>query len=339
MKLKFIRKRETFKKNIITKNNQPKLLYIDKAFFYPKFFKRILGVLLDKQNILIRNWNYNDNLSIWTLDKILSFSILNYDFFINKNFLFLANIFKKKNHLYIKSNDIVLFGPWPNIYWHKLIDFILRINFIKKRRYDQIYLPIYLKKILASDPYKKIFSKLNFKYYKYDKKIIFHNLRYICSLNHFKSNDILKRNLTNLKNSIKKKYNLRSSKYKYSLISRNESTRSLKNEDDLFLKLKKYGFKKYYFEKLNFLEQIKICYNSKIVVGVQGSGLANLIFMKKNSNLIQLSNKYINNPNIKELCYAVGVNFYDINFSTNNKNLTGKININLVEKKIKSIWP
>jgi hypothetical protein len=267
----------------------------------------------------------------------LSFSFLNYDFFFNKRFIFLTNIFKKKKVLHLNNNDIVLFGPWPNIYWHKLVDFILRINFLKKKKYNRIFLPIYLKKILRSNPYKKIFSKLNFHYYKYDKKITFYNLRYVSSLNHFKNNNILKKNVINLKNSIQKKYNLSSNKYKYSLISRNKATRSLKNEDALFSRLKKYKFKRYYFEKLNFLEQIKICYNSKIVVGVQGSGLANLVFMKKNSNLIQLSNKYINNPNIKELCLASGVNFYDINFSINNKNLTGKIDIDLVEKKIQSI--
>ena len=45
--------------------------------------------------------------------------------------------------------------------------------------------------------------------------------------------------------------------------------------------LKKFNFRRIYFEDLSFFEQIKVCYNSKIVVGVQGSGLANLIFMKK----------------------------------------------------------
>jgi len=337
MRFNFIRQRETFKKNIITKNNGAKLLYIDKAFFFPKFFKRILGAVIDKKGNLICNWNYNETLSNWSLNKILSFSFLNYDFFFNKRFIFLTNIFKKKKVLHLNNNDIVLFGPWPNIYWHKLVDFILRINFLKKKKYNRIFLPIYLKKILRSNPYKKIFSKLNFHYYKYDKKITFYNLRYVSSLNHFKNNNILKKNVINLKNSIQKKYNLSSNKYKYSLISRNKATRSLNNEDALFSRLKKYKFKRYYFEKLNFLEQIKISYNSKIVVGVQGSGLANLVFMKKNSNLIQLSNKYINNPNIKELCLASGVNFYDINFSINNKNLTGKIDIDLVEKKIQSI--
>lgn len=82
MRFNFIRQRETFKKNIITKNNGAKLLYIDKAFFFPKFFKRILGAVIDKKGNLICNWNYNETLSNWSLNKILSFSFLNYDFFL-----------------------------------------------------------------------------------------------------------------------------------------------------------------------------------------------------------------------------------------------------------------
>jgi len=334
----FIKKKENFKRKIITKHNTAKFFFLHEASFYPKFFTRILGVVLDKKKNIINNWNYNKNISDWSFNKILSFQILNCSFFFKKEFIFFSNFLKKKEHIYLNKNDIVLFGPWPNIYWHKLIDFILRVNFIKNKRYNKIFLPIFLKKILESHPYKKIFYKLNFNYYKYDKKIIFHNLNYVSSLNHFKNNYILKKNIYNLINSIHNKYNLYSAKYKYSFISRIKSTRGLDNEDILFSRLKNYKFKRYYFEELTFLEQIKICYNSKIVIGVQGSGLANLIFMKKKSHLIQLSNIYINNPNIRELCLAADVNFYDINFSINNKrDFSGKINVDLVEEKVQSI--
>jgi hypothetical protein len=337
MKFIFIKKSENFKKKISTKHNTAKFFFYRKVIFYPKFFFRVLGVVLDNKKNIITNWNYNKSLSNWSFTKILSFRIFDYDFFLNKNLLFLANFFRKKKEIYLDDNDIALFGAWPHIYWHKLVDFVLRINFLKNKKYKKIFLPIFLKKILESDPYKKIFSKLNFSYYEYDKKIIFHNLRYISSLNHYRNNFFLKKNIYNLKYSIKNRFNLKSHKYRYSLISRNKSTRPLDNEDILFSRLKKYKFKRFFFEKLTLLEQIKICYNSKIVIGVQGSGLANLIFMQKKANLIQLSNIYINNPNVRELCAACDVNFYDINFLVNNKDFTGSINVNAVEKKVHDI--
>jgi hypothetical protein len=333
----YIKLRRTFRKESNFKKNKPTFFFLEEALFFPKFFSRIVGVVFNVNKTIINNWNFNNTLSEWSLSKILSFSFFNYDFFINKYFLFLANIFKKKNKIFLKNNDIVLFGPWPNIYFHQLVDFILRINFIKYKKYNRIFLPLFLKKILSSSPYKSIFSKQNFHYYNYDNKIIFYNLRYISGLNHYNKNSTLKKTILNLKNSIKNKFLLNSKKYKYSIISRNRSSRNLHNENILFQRLKKYGFRRFYFEELSYLEQIKICYNSQIVIGYQGSGLANVIFMKKNSNLIQVCNIYINNPVIKLLCDINNINNYNINCYINNKNLSGLVNVDLVENKVKDI--
>jgi hypothetical protein len=338
MLISSIKKNEPIKKNYVANTNRPKVIFLKKGFFYPSFFSKIVGIVFTPHKSIIKSWHYNNELSNWAFNKILSFTLFSYDFFLNKNLLFFANIFQKKKNIFLNKKDIVLFGAWPHIYYHKLIDFILRINFLKIKKYNKIYLPIFLKKILRSYPYSEVFSKINFYYYKYDCKIIFHNLTYVSSLNYYRDNIILRNCILDLKNSIKKKINLKSNKYRYSLISRKNVTRGLENEDELFLMLKKYKFKRFFFENLSFLEQIKICYNSEIIVGVQGSGLANLIFMKKNSNLVHLSNIYINNPQVKELAISAGVNFYDINFSVNRKSsFGGKINVDYVEKKINSI--
>jgi capsular polysaccharide biosynthesis protein len=101
--------------------------------------------------------------------------------------------------------------------------------------------------------------------------------------------------------------------------------------------LSKYKFKKYYFENLSYLEQIRLCYNSKIIIGVQGSGLANLIFMKKNSNLIEMTNSFIKNPIMQLLCKINKINYFNVPFSVNNLDLTGLVNVDLIEKKLLSI--
>jgi hypothetical protein len=330
----FIKKRQTFVRISSKKKIKPKVLYLDKAFFFPKFFFRIVGIVLNKNRSIIKDWNFNNFLSEITFSKILSSSFFGYDFFYNKKFFFYINKFRRKENIYLDKKDIILFGPWPNIYFHQLIDFILRINFIKSKNYRKIYVPIYLKNILFSEPYKSIFSNLNFNFYGYDKNIIFHNLRYISGLNHYSENIYLKKNIFNLCNSIKKKFSLESNKYNYSFISRNKSSRYLVNEEIIFEKLKMYNFKRYYFEELDYLEQIKICYNSKIVIGLHGSGLANLIFMKKNNNLIEITNNLIKNPVYKLLTKCAGVNYYSISGLGIKSDLSTTFNIRTLVKKI-----
>ena len=115
--------------------------------------------------------------------------------------------FKKKNSVYLKKNEIILFGPWPNIYFHKIYDFIVRIVFLQIyysfTNYKKIYVPIYLKKILKSAPYKELFKNLNFSYYNYRKVIIFNDVNYLTHLTHHKESEYLKKTINYLNKKIK----------------------------------------------------------------------------------------------------------------------------------------
>jgi hypothetical protein len=332
-----IKKRNTFKKisNII--NTNPKVFYLQKGFFYPNFFYRIVGIVLTEKGSIINSWHYNNSLSRWSFSKILSISFFKYDIFLSKKIFLFLNFFKKKINIYLQNNDIVLFGPWPNIYAHQLVDFILRINFIKNIKYKRVFVPFFLKKILTSNPYKKIFFNMNFVFYNYENNIIFHNLRYLSGINHYSKNQTLRNTIVDLNTSIHQKFNLVSKELKCTFISRSKSTRSLKNEDQLYKMLSKYNFKRYYFENLSYLEQIRISYNSKIIISVHGSGLANLIFMKKNSNLIEMTNSFIKNPIFKLLSIITKINYFNLPFKVNNSNLTGLVDVDLVEKKVQTL--
>ena len=332
-----IAKRTTFKKISNIANTNPKVYYLQKGFFYPNFFYRIVGIVLTEKGNIINSWNYNNSLSRWSFSKILSISFFKYDIFLSKKIFLFLNFFKKKINIYLQNNDIVLFGPWPNIYAHQLVDFILRINFIKNKKYKRVFVPSFLKKILTSNPYKKIFFNFNFVFYNYKNNTIFHNLRYLSGINHYSKNKILRNTIVNLNSSIHQKFNLDSKELQYTLISRNKSSRSLKNEDQLYKMLSKYNFKKYYFEDLSYLEQIRISYNSKIIVGVHGSGLANLIFMKKNSNLVEITNSFIKNPIFKLLSRISKINYFNLSFKVNNSDLSGLVNVDLVEKKVQTL--
>jgi hypothetical protein len=57
--------------------------------------------------------------------------------------------------------------------------------------------------------------------------------------------------------------------------------RCILNEDELFLALQPYGFKRYVLEKLTVEEQIELFYDAEAVVGAHGAGLTNTIFSQE----------------------------------------------------------
>jgi hypothetical protein len=57
--------------------------------------------------------------------------------------------------------------------------------------------------------------------------------------------------------------------------------RCILNENDLFDRLKLYGFKKYILEHLSIQEQIELFYDAEFVIAPHGAGLSNIIFSEK----------------------------------------------------------
>ncbi len=65
-------------------------------------------------------------------------------------------------------------------------------------------------------------------------------------------------------------------------------TRSILNEDEIDQLLSKYGFQKLYFEDFSMSEQWSIARNAKVVVGIHGAALKNLVFNRQGVKLIEL---------------------------------------------------
>jgi len=70
-----------------------------------------------------------------------------------------------------------------------------------------------------------------------------------------------------------------------------QKLRFIENEQEVVGLLNKYGFKKVIMENYSYQEQIAICANAKFMIGPHGAGLTNILFMKKNSALLELSAK------------------------------------------------
>jgi len=94
--------------------------------------------------------------------------------------------------------------------------------------------------------------------------------------------------------------------------------RIIENEEDIKKVLKKKGFKNVILSKLTFKDQINIFYNSKIIIGLHGSGFANLVFCKKKTSVIEFRNQKSNNA-IENLALNCNLNYSSLEHSGKKK--------------------
>lgn len=73
-------------------------------------------------------------------------------------------------------------------------------------------------------------------------------------------------------------------------ISRKDSHngRHIQNEDEIFTLFKQNGFEKYCLTELSMIEQIALFNNAKIIVAAHGAALANLIFCKPKTKILEI---------------------------------------------------
>lgn len=74
-------------------------------------------------------------------------------------------------------------------------------------------------------------------------------------------------------------------------ISRKYSKRSPRNEQEVENTFLEFGFEVHYFEKLNLLEQISLSSTAKIIAGIHGAGLSNMIWMSEGGKIIDIYNE------------------------------------------------
>jgi hypothetical protein len=334
-----------------TLNNKIKLLKRKKIYFFSKF-KRRFDVCLSLPTFdLIKNF-YNDKIfEEYHLDKLRTIKLF-FSFKINFKLLAILNyfIFPKKI-INLNNTDIVLFGPYSHSYAHALHEFFTRLIFLKKKNKKfNIFLPKNLKKILSSKTYKLIFSKknFNFKFFDTDTDIEFRNCNYLTHPNNRwvikdkkkKISDEYKYLMNELRKEVIKNkiFGQNKSNAEYILVSRsNALRRRLLNEDELFNQLKKFGFKKVFFENLSYEKQVELSMNCKIMIGYHGAGLTNLIFMKKNSHLIEIYNKHYEHEHFKLFSMCQKIKYKNFQCKDNKKNLDGVCDIQEIKNYIINI--
>jgi hypothetical protein len=314
------------------KLKKPKIIYKKKIYYLGKFLRRNINIILNPESYKIENnWYLEKKLEKLTANKFLEynfFKLFSYKFPLKILFLFF--VFKKKKIIVLKKNEIVIFGPFSWNYAHQIHEFLVRIAYLNSSAFNTIYLPNYLKKTVKSKVYKKIFLNKKFKFYDADQAIKFLNISYISHIENRFSNYIFNKSLDFLRSKTIK-FNKKNKKKEYLFISRkNSKLRKLLNEDLLFTKLSKLGFKRFYFEKISVDKQIELSNNCKIMIGYHGAGLSNSAYMNKNSLLIEICNKFYPHPHFELFCKVLKIKYKRFFCYKNYKNLDGICNISKI---------
>ena len=99
--------------------------------------------------------------------------------------------------------------------------------------------------------------------------------------------------------------------YERLFISREKAgQRNIVNEEQVLGVLKKYGFRKVILEELPVLEQINLFASAEAVVAPHGAGLANLVFCKPDTKVIELFSPNYVNVMYWRLCNHVELDYY-----------------------------
>ena len=64
--------------------------------------------------------------------------------------------------------------------------------------------------------------------------------------------------------------------------------RSISNEYEVKEFLQEKGFEKIILSNLDFIDQVKLFNNAEYIVGLHGAGFANIVFCKKNTNILEM---------------------------------------------------
>lgn len=87
-------------------------------------------------------------------------------------------------------------------------------------------------------------------------------------------------------------------------------TRTLVGESEVVDRLSRHGFERVFLEELSFAEQVELFASAEIVVGPHGSGLANLVFSRKGTYVVELFGAHYVNVVYWSLANQLGLNYF-----------------------------
>lgn len=196
----------------------------------------------------------------------------------------------KKIKLKSKSSYLIIHDPWTSNYYHWLTQAIPRLLLAKQTNIPfTLLLPeshgtdfhISTLKILGINEWETLKGNNNF--YK------IHNLIY--PTHDIQIGDYNDESIRLVRTTFNKMH-LVNQPYRKIFIRRTDQTkRRILNEVAVLAIFRKHNFEIVEFESLTFQSQLQIMAQTKVLVGVHGAGLTNMIFMSPQSSVLELTSR------------------------------------------------
>lgn len=200
----------------------------------------------------------------------------------------LVNIFKKKNKI---ESGIWITDNFSYAYYHWVVECLTRLyDLDDKEKKQPILLPLRYKNLsyVHQSIYLLGFSVhyYNTKQPCYIKKLI---LPSITARGMFFSIE----SLSFQKKVFSNKIVCNNIPYRKIYITReNSNSRKVLNEHQFVDFFKRYDIEVFNLENLSFIEQVKIFSETTLLIGPHGAGLANMLYLPKESIVLEIKNKY-----------------------------------------------
>lgn len=239
--------------------------------------------------LIFNSFQFNTELKFSWLFKLY----LKFFFFLTK----IRRIIKFDNILLITNSK----SSYNFFHWN--LDVLQKLEFINQID-DQILISkfkIIIPNDHTDDFFKKTLDAFNFDFYyqKKDEIISASNsilLPDIAPTGNFRKKYILKLSHRMRNHWISKKTQNLNKKRIY-ISRKNAQRRRLKNEIEIIPILKKYGFTIVDFDILSFEEQLNYILDCEILVGVHGSGLSHMLWLKQKCKVLEIRTKNNFNDN------------------------------------------
>jgi len=291
----------------------PENIKEDDKYLFDNLLERKIAVTIN--NRILKNAYINYEGHIWTGLKIVK----DVSFHLRKNTL--KNYYTELKHIfkYLLRKKIIkidtacwIIDDWSYNYGHFLIDFMQRYIQVRKKCTEDFC-------VILPGNYKnynyltEIFKVLQINFFYIEENLLIKVKKLFIPdfywppgiINNNIINDVRKVffDLINSANIIPEQKRI--------FITRNISgKRKIINENELTPILEKYHFTISYMADMPIADQIELCFNAEIIVGLHGGGLANIMFMKKGKVLELRMSGAIDQWSYFELASALEHKYY-----------------------------
>ena len=226
-----------------------------------------------------------------------------YNWGIKKKIIFIAKgIFKSKIYF---NNNILIIDDWTNNPYHFVVDFICKLQFLEtKVQSFENYTLILNNSNFVSNFGLLVLERFSFKFKCI--KFISQQSTNFCFGNLITSSRVTVNGTSNrsLIHAIQKRNTNLNISYldrKYKIYYYRQNTRrSIVNNNEVLSVFKRRGFLCVDFATTKLIDILPILQNSKCLIGLHGAGLTNMVFLPKNSLIVEFKTK---NRNPKNHCY------------------------------------